>query len=351
MLYLSIDGEIINTHSGNVYYEEALNVLDAWNSGKSEFEIKTSGSTGVPKTINLSRNLIEASIEMTKNAFGLYNGHLFFCCLNIENIAGLMMLLRSQALNGEVIVVEPSSNPFEKLGNLDYLFSDNRGKNFFAFVPLQLQKLLENEKSTQILKTAKAILVGGAAMNAELKAKIIELYLPVYETYGMTETISHIAIKNIRLEEDAFKTLEGVEIKLNELGCLMVKSPSTDFEWITTNDIVEIIDNKTFKLIGRFDNIINSGGVKIQLEEIERKIGEQFKIESRYFCYGILDEKLGQKLILIVESKEKLISKEQLSTILSKFEVPKEIYFVEKFSETSSSKVDKRKTIDEILNS
>ena len=351
MLYFSKASELINTESGNVYSKKAMQILDDWNFGKTEFEIKTSGSTGIPKTILLKRELIEASIEMTKKSFDLYDGHLYFCCLNIENIAGLMMLLRSQELNGELMLVEPNSNPFEELGNLDYLFSDNRGRNFFAFVPLQLHKLLENEKYIQILKTAKTILVGGAAINAELKAKITELYLPVFETYGMTETISHIAVKNYRLEEDAFKTLEGVEIKLNDAGCLMIKSPSTGFEWITTNDTVEIIDDKTFKYIGRFDNIINSGGVKLQLEEIERKIEENFKIESRYFCFGIPDEKLGQKLVLIVESEEKLISKEQLSTILSKFEVPKEIYFVEKFSETSSSKVDKRKTIDEILNS
>ncbi len=351
MLYFSKEGELLNTESGNVYYKKAMRILDDWNFGKIQFEIKTSGSTGIPKTILLKRVLIEASIEMTKKSFDLYDGHLFFCCLNVENIAGLMVLLRSQQLNGELMLVEPCTDPFEKLGNLDYLFSDNRGRNVFAFVPLQLQRLLENEKYVQILKTAKTILVGGAAINAELKAKITELYLPVFETYGMTETISHIAVKNYRLDEDAFKTLEGVEIKLNDAGCLMIKSPSTNFDWITTNDIVEIIDNKTFKLIGRFDNIINSGGVKIQLEEIERKIEENFHIKNRYFCFGIPDEKLGQKLVLIVESKEKPISKEQLSTILSKFEVPKEIYFVEKFSETSSSKVDKRKTIDEILNS
>ncbi|OYU67027.1 MAG: hypothetical protein CFE22_05995 [Cytophagaceae bacterium BCCC1] len=351
MLYFSKEGELINTESGNVYYKKALQILDDWNFGKTAFEIKTSGSTGIPKTIHLKRELIEASIEMTKKAFDLDDGHLFFCCLNIENIAGLMMLLRSQRLKGELMLVEPSADPLEKLGNLDYLFSDNRGRNVFAFVPLQLQKLLENEKYIQILKTAKTILVGGAALNTELKAKIADLYLPVFETYGMTETISHIAIKNIRLDEDTFNTLEGVEIKLNDAGCLMIKSPTTDFEWITTNDIVEIIENKTFKLIGRFDNIINSGGVKIQLEEIERKIEENIKIESRYFCFGIPDQQLGQKLVLIVESEEKRISKEQLSTILSKFEVPKEIYFVKKFSETSSSKVDKHKTIDEILNS
>lgn len=351
MLYFSKEGELINTESGNLYYKKAMQTLDDWNFGKTAFEIKTSGSTGIPKTIRLKRALIEASIDMTKKAFDLYDSHLFFCCLNIENIAGLMMLLRSQHLKGELMLVEPSSDPLEKLGNLDYLFSDNRGRNVFAFVPLQLQKLLENEKYIQILKTAKTILVGGAAINTDLKTKISELYLPVFETYGMTETISHIAIKNIRLEEENFNVLEGVEIKLNEAGCLMIKSRTTDFDWITTNDIVEIIDNKSFKLIGRYDNIINSGGVKIQLEEIERKIEENIKIESRYFCFGIPDEKLGQKLVLIIESQEKIISKEQLSTILSKFEVPKEIYFVEKFSQTASSKIDKHKTIDEILNS
>jgi O-succinylbenzoic acid--CoA ligase len=131
----------------------------------------------------------------------------------------------------------------------------------------------------------------------------------------------------------------------------MIKSPSTGFDWITTNDTAEIIDNKSFKLIGRFDNIINSGGIKIQLEEIERKIEKNIQIDSRFFCFGIPDKKLGQKLVLIVESQEKRISKAYLSTILSKFEVPKEIYFVEKFAETASSKVDKHKTIDEILNS
>lgn len=351
MLYLSKEGEIINTESGIEYYKKALKILDDWNSGSTKFEIKTSGSTGIPKKIILERKEIEASINLTKNAFDLYGDNLFYCCLNIESIAGMMMLFRSQWLDGELLIVEPSSTPFSKLGNLDYLLNENRGRNFFAFVPLQLQKILEDEKYIQVLKTARAILVGGAAVNNNLKAKIVEHFLPVYETYGMTETVSHIAIKNLRLEEEYFKTLEGVEIKTNLNACLMIKSPTTSGKWISTNDIVEIIDNQHFKLIGRFDNIINSGGIKIQLEEIERQISDKLQIENRFFCFGIPDEKLGQKLVLVIESKEKDISIKRLSTILSKFEVPKEIFFVEKFSETDSSKIDKRKTIDEILNS
>lgn len=351
MLFYSNEGDILNTDTANNYYKKVLNIVDEWNSGKLDFEIKTSGSTGTPKKIKLHRKDILASVELTKNAFDLSEYNLFYCCLNIETIGGLMMLFRSQVLKSEFLVVEPSSKPFEKLGNLEYLLNQKRGEVFFAFVPMQLQNMLEDHKSMQLLRTAKTILVGGASISPELKHQIYESELPVYETYGMTETISHIALKNLYEGDENFKVLEGVEIKTNAQNCLMIKSPSTADLWIETNDIVEIIDKNSFKLLGRIDNVINSGGVKIQLEKIEEIINENTILKERFFCFGIPDEKLGQKLVLVVESKEKKVSKEQLSSILSKFETPKEIYFVEKFSETSSSKVDKRKTIDEILNS
>lgn len=143
MLYISKDGEIINTESSNLYFSKAIAIYEKWRIGDSTFKIKTSGSTGTPKIINLDRKLIEASIELTKNKFNLNEGDLFFCCLNIENIAGLMMMLRAFYLNAEVLIVEPSSHPFEKLKNLTYLLTNNRGRNFFAFVPLQLQNLLK----------------------------------------------------------------------------------------------------------------------------------------------------------------------------------------------------------------
>ena len=351
MLFYSNEGDILNTDTANNYYKKVLNIIDEWNSGKLDFEIKTSGSTGTPKKIKLLRKDILASVELTKNAFDLSEYNLFYCCLNVETIGGLMMLFRSQVLKSEFLVVEPSSKPFEKLGNLEYLLNQKRGEVFFAFVPMQLQNMLEDDKSMQLLRTAKTILVGGASISPELKHQIYESELPVYETYGMTETISHIALKNLYEGDENFKVLEGVEIKTNAQNCLMIKSPSTADLWIETNDMVEIIDKNSFKLLGRIDNVINSGGVKIQLEKIEEIINENTILKERFFCFGIPDEKLGQKLVLVVESKEKKVSKEQLSSILSKFETPKEIYFVEKFSETSSSKVDKRKTIDEILNS
>ncbi|MCP9768712.1 O-succinylbenzoic acid--CoA ligase [Lacihabitans sp. LS3-19] len=351
MLYISKDAEIINTESNNLYYKNAIDIYEKWQNGKIEFSIKTSGSTGKPKVIVLDRKRIEASIELTKNKFNLNEGDLFFCCLNIENIAGLMMMLRAFYLNAEVLIVEPSSQPFEKLKNLAYLLTNNRGRNFFAFVPLQLQNLIQNEGDLAILKTAKAILVGGAAVNEKLKKEVQEEYLPVFETYGMTETISHIATKDFRKNEDFFRILKGVSIEINEQNCLKIKAKSTGNEWIQTNDVVELKNKSSFILKGRIDNIINSGGLKIQLEEIERKISQNFDFKNRFFCFGIPDEKLGQKLILIMESKENILEKSQLSAIFTKFEVPKEIYFIEKFFETSSAKLDKLKIIHEILGS
>ena len=351
MLYFSKDGEIINTENAHCYYRKAIDIYEKWQNGETEFSIKTSGSTGKPKTIVLERKCIEASIKLTKNKFNLNEGDLFFCCLNIENIAGLMMMLRAFYLNAKILIVEPSSHPFEKLNNLSYILTNNRGRNFFAFVPLQLQNLLQNESDLAILKTSKAILVGGATVSETLKKEIHAARLPVFETYGMTETISHIATKDLRKGEYFFRILKGVSIDTNHQNCLKIKAKTTGNTWIQTNDVVEFRNKGSFILKGRIDNIINSGGVKIQLEEIERVISHNLDFKNRFFCFGIPDEKLGQKLILVIESKEKIIQKSKLSAIFTKFEVPKEIYFIEKFFETSSAKIDKLKIIHEILDS
>ena len=196
MLYISKDGEIINTEPGNPYFKKVLKLYDEWNSEKEIFDLQTSGSTGKPKKIELSRKQIVASIDLTKNALKLDASCLFFCCLNVEYIAGMMMAFRAFHIGGELLAVEPGSNPFSDLKNQEYLLTDNRGRNFFAFVPLQMEEMLKNENSISILKTAKAIIVGGAPLNKSLNEKIIEYNLPVFETYGMTETVSHIALKN-----------------------------------------------------------------------------------------------------------------------------------------------------------
>jgi o-succinylbenzoate---CoA ligase len=363
MVFLEKDGTYINTSPNNEYYDKVLKFKGLWESGQEEFTIQTSGSTGIPKQIVLHRKQMIASAKMTAKAFDLQEGDTAFCCLNVEYIAGMMMLVRAFEIGMDLMVVEPSSNPF--LGNEKhlYLLNANRGRNFFAFVPLQIQTILEETPNlSEILNSAKAIIIGGASVNELILEKIQKIYRPIYATYGMTETITHIAIKRLNGSEkdDFFNTLDGVDVKLNDDNCLMIKSKSIGNEWITTNDVAEIINDSSFILHGRIDNVINSGGVKIQLEKIE-KVGEgilrKLQISTSYFVFSLPDEKLGERLVLIVQKDEKIQLPsttdamkidllKAFKEILPKFEVPKEVFFVEKMIETPTGKIDKIKTIN-----
>jgi o-succinylbenzoate---CoA ligase len=324
------------------YEQQVIDFCQQWLAGQSHFSIKTSGSTGEPKEILLTRQQMQASALLTGKTFHLLPNDSALVCLNVGYIAGMMMLVRGMVLGLKLTVVEPSSNPLEFVEDVPF--------NFAAFVPLQLQTILKSEKYKAQLEKMKAVIVGGAAVNETLNQQTQALKVPVFSTYGMTETVSHIAIRQLNgVNSDSnFKVLEGVEINIDYRNCLNIKASATNNELIQTNDVVELIDKKTFKLMGRFDNIINSGGVKIQLEKVEKSL-EQF-IQNRFFAYGIDDEKLGQKLVLIVESEEweapkKVTILESLKPLLTKYEIPKMIYFVPVFKETPTGKIDKIQTL------
>jgi o-succinylbenzoate---CoA ligase len=325
------------------YEQKVIDFCQKWQFGQEEFIIRTSGSTGEPKPIILTRNQMIASAKLTGETFGLKSGDSALVCLNVEYIAGMMMLVRGMVLGLKLTIIEPSGNPFQELENTIF--------DFYAFVPLQLENILNEEKNVAILNQAKAIIVGGAAVNEVLEQKIQQLNVPVFSTYGMTETVSHIAIRRLNRENKSknFNVLEGVKIGIDDRNCLNIISESSNNKLVQTNDIVEIVSKKEFRLIGRFDNIINSGGVKIQLEKVEKAIEKEIQIfnPKRYFAYGIADEKLGQKLVLVVETdildvnlKEIFLSKIKL--ILPKYEIPKEIIFIKSFQETPTGKVDKK---------
>ena len=325
------------------YEQKVFDFCEKWLSGQREFILKTSGSTGEPKPISLTRFQMEASAKLTGKTFDLQQGDKALVCLNVEYIAGIMMLVRGMVLGLELTIIEPNGNQLLNLENQDF--------DFAAFVPLQLQKILENENSIKILNKMKAVIVGGAAVNEVLEQNIQQLQVSVYSTYGMTETVSHIAIRRLngKNKSNNFQVLEGVTIGIDERNCLNIMADASNNELVQTNDIVEIINDKEFKLIGRFDNIINSGGVKIQLEKVE-KIVENHIQNSRFFAFGINDLALGQKLVLVIEAdffseKNKVELLQKLKENLSKYEIPKQIFTVEKFSETPTDKIDKKTTI------
>lgn len=337
----------------NAYEQKAIDFCKKWLSGKQAFTLHTSGSTGIPKSLDLTREQMIASAELTGKTFGLSQGDTALVCVNIDYIAGVMMLVRGMTLGLKLVIVPPAGNPFVKYPetlNVDY--------DFVALVPLQIQQIIEDGGvGLQKLNAMKAVIVGGAAVNLALQDQIKQLKVPTFATYGMTETVSHIAIKKLNgipQNTDEFEVLSGVEIKTDQRSCLAIKAAASNHEWIFTNDVVELTEGKKFKIVGRYDNIINSGGVKIQLEEVEKQLlaipnaeSDDWILSKRFFAWGIPDDNLGQKLVIFVENKEVLPETKELflkkiQENLPKYKSPKEIYFVNEFLETPTGKIDKR---------
>ncbi|MEC3964727.1 AMP-binding protein [Flagellimonas halotolerans] len=303
-----------------------------WSSDESTMKVHTSGSTGKPKTIVLKKKQMVNSALATGTYFKLEPKHKALLCLPCAGIAGKMMLVRAMVLGLHLDCVEPSSTP---------LSNTNKTYDFVAMVPLQAQNSLKD------LVRVNKLIIGGAPVDSSLQSKLT-LTVEAYETYGMTETITHIAIKRITDDSvNSFETLPHVFVSQDNRGCLVIDAPKISDRKVVTNDFVELVSNTKFKWLGRYDSIINSGGIKLVPETIEEKLSSV--IQSRFFVTGIPDETLGQKLVLLVEGvstdgRELHQTIKELKT-LSKYEVPKEVYFVKAFSETATKKINRKKTI------
>lgn len=312
------------------FEKSTITFCKAWLSNQKTHAIHTSGSTGSPKAIELLRSQMTASAEMTGNAFGLTAGDRILINLNTQYIAGMMMMVRGFHLDLQMTIIEPSSNPYENL---------NESFDFYAFVPLQLQGIIEGEKS-HFLHDAKAIIVGGAPISAHQEKLFSGLKAPVYSTYGMTETCTHVALR--KLGEHHFKALQGVSFDINDEDCLIIHSPTAIASPLVTTDVVELISSQEFRWKGRLHNIINSGGIKIQVEELESKIAAIIR-DTRFVILAIPDDKLGEKVILVSDKK---IDTTLLKKKLSAYECPKEYHVVSSFPETPTGKIDRMKLTD-----
>jgi O-succinylbenzoic acid--CoA ligase len=317
-LYLKENGQLFEKNIGKFLLE--------WLNTESFVFVQTSGSTGKPKKIVLQKAAMMASAKATGTFFNLQPKNSALLCLSADYIAGKMMLVRSITLGLHLYTVEPNSNPLE-----------NKKYDFVAMVPMQVANSLEQ------LHLIKTLLIGGTKVSYQLAESILKTNCQAFESYGMTETISHIAIKQIGEKE--FTVLPNVSISLDERNCLVIEAFELSKDKIITNDIVEILNESQFILKGRIDNVINSGGVKIFPEEIEEKLAEY--ISERYFIAGRLDEKFGEKLILVVEAKPFEIENNIFSG-LTKYQIPKEIIFVEKFVETETNKINRKKTLEKL---
>ncbi|MBT8316308.1 MAG: AMP-binding protein [Lutibacter sp.] len=328
--------EEIITFSKNISLE-VYNFFIEWFNSSSFIEVNTSGSTGTPKLIQLQKAYMVNSAKATGDFFDLREGTKALLCMSANYIAGKMMLVRALELGWNLDIVNAVSNPLEGINNI---------YDFCAMVPLQLHNSL-----TEVYKV-KQLIVGGGVVSKELLNKIQNIDTAVYATYGMTETVTHIAIKKLNNRaqsklgsETYYNTLPNIKLSKDSRGCLVIDAPKISSERIVTNDLVDLISENQFKWLGRFDSIINSGGIKLIPEQIELNISEI--LSNRFFVTGIPDAVLGEKLVLIVEGeiKKDILKEIAFLKTLSKFENPKEVYFLPKFIETETQKINRKATI------
>jgi O-succinylbenzoic acid--CoA ligase len=296
-----------------------------WFDSKSYIEMQTSGTTGTPKKISVSKQAMVYSALATGDFFDLKAGDKALHCLPVKYVAGKMMLVRAMILGLDMEFVAPSSHP---------LTNNDINYDFVAMVPLQAQNSLKE------LKTVKKLIVGGAKINPVLEKELIKLKTNVFETYGMTETITHIAAKKVG--EKAFMVLPNVTISYDERNCLVIHAPKISEEIIQTNDLVELVSENQFVFLGRMDNVINSGGIKLIPEQIEDKLSKH--IHKRFFITSKEDKELGEKLVLVIEGQKEDLEG-SLFDDLDKYEKPREIIFIPKFKETASGKIMRKETL------
>lgn len=324
----------------------AIAFCKSWFAGNQTFFQQSSGSTGTPKMIEPHRDQMIASANATGDFFNVNESTRLLCCLNPAYIAGKMMVVRAMVWNCEIELAEPSSDPLREI-------TEENLPDFVAMVPLQIQTILENSESLEKLRKIKHIIIGGAPLSEKLKSQIFSNRINAFQTFGMTETVSHIALAKIDSGTLVYQTLKNVEIGQDARGALWLKSTMSGPERIQTNDLVELKSKNSFVWLGRADFVINSGGVKIHPELLEAKAESaiaDFFPDSTFFFYGLKDPKLGEILTLFIQSdpknseKAKLLQRE-LKLTLDRYEVPKEIHLVPRFEITSSGKLDRIKTV------
>lgn len=311
---------------GQDYEKPVGDFLLDWFDDRDYMMMSTSGTTGAPKSIKVSKQAMVNSALATGDFFDLKPGDLVLNCLPVKYIAGKMMFIRAFVLGLEMNFAEPSSKPLTRV---------EKKYAFGAMVPMQAKNSLDK------LHLFKKIIIGGAKIPKALEEQLLNVPSEIYETYGMTETITHIAAKKIG--ETYFKPLPNVFISHDERNCLVIKAPKILDEEIITNDLVEINENSEFQWLGRIDNVVNSGGIKFIPELIEEKLTKL--ILRRYFIASEMDPVLGEKLILLIEG-EPFEIKEQVFSSLTKFEKPKNIYFIKHFEETHNGKIMRHETLN-----
>jgi O-succinylbenzoic acid--CoA ligase len=315
--------------------DKVLQFVTEWFSDTPYIETKTSGSTGNPKIIRLNKSDMVISASKTIQFLNLQSHQNALLCLSPETIAGKMMIVRSIVGNFNLYVTNAQSNPLENI---------TESIDFVAMVPLQVQTSLT--KNQEKLKQIHTIIVGGSPTSEKLSQELRDAQISAYQTFGMTETISHVALRKIGINEETdYHSLDNITFSVHDQR-LIIHYPEIGIDTLETNDLVHLKSNVSFEWLGRADFVINTGGIKVNPEDLENQLASFITIP--FFVTGLPDEKLGQKIVAVLEGENQAITftKQQLETQMSKHLIPKAFLFLPAFIRTASNKIDRLKTLE-----
>lgn len=335
---IHLQGEAIIDHCMNSERHDLQQVglfVKEWLRDTSFIELKTSGSTGEPKIILVEKSQMLESASMTARYFEFQKGQTALLCLPVHYIAGKMMVVRAMLSGLNLLCVPPSGDPLATLPPDTVI-------DFAPLLPMQLNAVTTSP-------SIKKILLGGAPVDP-LQEQQLQLFpSEIFHGYGMTETLSHVALRHVNgpQQSDVYEALNGIDFETDERDCLIINAPFLD-EPVTTNDVVDLHSSTSFSWKGRADFVVNSGGVKLYPEEIERKVAEY--IPFRFFFAGLPDERFGEKLCLVMEGTPLAVEEinylqDILRNHLDKYENPREFIFVTEFRMTTSGKINRLATM------
>ena len=316
--------------------------LSEWRNNSPYVEVKTSGSTGEPKRMLVEKQRMRASARITCDFLGLKAGDTALLCMSLDYIAGKMMVVRAIERNLRLITVEPSGHP---LNNGQWIM-DNGQFGFAAMVPMQVYNSLRVPEERERLKLIKHLIIGGGAIDEAMAEELKTFPNHVWSTYGMTETLSHIALRRLSGPEASewYTPFPSVSVSLNEVGCLVIDAPEVCEQRLVTNDIAELatqrgqppcVTNVPFKILGRRDNVICSGGIKIQAEEVERMLKAHLHVP--YLISKRPDKKFGEVAVLLTEGSVDEV-RQICERILPKYYLPRHYLHVDHIPLTETGK-------------
>ena len=306
--------------------------LEEWNNSSETVLVHTSGSTGEPKPMQVEKCRMLNSARITCDFLGLYEGDTALLCMSLDYIAGKMMVVRALERGLQLISVEPSGHP---------LAVTQRGQSpcvdFAAMVPMQVYNSLQVPEERERLMQIRHLIIGGGAIDEALAAELKSFPNAVWSTYGMTETLSHIALRRLSGSDasDYYTPFPSVHLSLSDEGCLVIDAPEVCPETLVTNDIGELRPDGTFRILGRKDNVICSGGLKIQAEELERLLRPHLHIP--YLISKRPDEKFGEIVVLLTEGSVDE-ARTVCERILPKYHQPRAYIHIDKIPMTATGK-------------